>query len=158
MAKSAEAAKKAVQKFYPNLLEVLPITELVERFYSGHILSHHQKSKLDGLPSRKDKVAYFLDEMLVPGLSMNCTKHFDEMITMMKESDDILAKHLVELMVEDLMPTTVSSPSPTSPATSVTADTSTDTGNCGIVPGILQPCRTVVWLCQTTVRQEIFGR
>ena len=128
MAKSAEAAKKAVQDFYPNLLEVLPITELVERFYSGHILSHHQKSKLNSLPLRKDKVAYFLDEMLMPGLSMNCTKHFDEMITMMKESDDALARHLVELIVKELMPTTVVSP--TSPTTSLTTDT-------GIVSGIM---------------------
>ena len=129
MAKSAEAAKKAVQKFYPNLLEVLPITELVVRFYSVHLLSVDRKASLDSLSSRKDKVAYFLDEMLMPGLSMNCTKHFDGMITMMKESDDILARHLVELMVEDLMPTTVISPSPTSPTTSVT----TDTGSYGIV-------------------------
>ena len=145
MAKSAEEAKKAVQKFYPNLLEVLPITELAERFYSRHLLSYHQKSKLNSLQSRREKISYFLDEMLMPGLSMNCTKHFDEMITMMKESDDILARHLVELMVEDLMPATVISPSPTSPATSVTTDTSTDTGS----HGILQPYRTVVWLCQT---------
>ena len=126
MEKSAEEANKAIQKFYPNLLKVLPITELVERFYSVHLLSHHQKSKLDGLPSRKDKVAYFLDEMLMPGLSMNYTKHFDEMITMMKESDDALARHLVELIVKELIPTTVVSP--TSPTTSLTTDT-------GIVSG-----------------------
>ena len=129
MEKSAEEANKAIQKFYPNLLKVLPITELVERFYSVRLLSHHQKSKLDGLPSRKDKVAYFLDEMLMPGLSMNYTKHFDEMITMMKESDDALARHLVELIVKELIPTTVVSP--TSPTTSLTTDT-------GIVSGIMQ--------------------
>ena len=128
MEKSAEEANKAIQKFYPNLLKVLPITELVERFYSVHLLSHYHKSNLDGLPSRKDKAAYFLDEMLIPGLSMNCTKHFDEMITMMKESDDILARHLVELIVK-LMPTTVASP--TSPTTLLTTDT-------GIVSGIIQ--------------------
>ena len=129
MEKSAEEANKAIQKFYPNLLKVLPITELVERFYSVRLLSHHQKSKLDGLPSRKDKVAYFLDEMLMPGLSMNYTKHFDEMITMMKESDDALARHLVELIVKELTPITVASP--TSPTTSLTTDT-------GIVSGIMQ--------------------
>lgn len=133
MEKSAKEANKArikaIQKFYPNLLEVLPITELVERFYSVDLLSHHQKSKLDGLPSHKDKVAYFLDKMLMPGLSINCTEHFDEMITMMKESDDILARHLVELIVKELMPTTVASP--TSPTTSLTTDT-------GIVSGIIQ--------------------
>ena len=123
MAKSAEEAKKAVQKFYPNLLEVLPITELAERFYSHHLLSYHQKSKLNSLQSRREKISYFLDEMLMPGLSMNYTVHFDGMITMMKESDDTLARHLVELIVKELMPTTVVSSSPTSPTTSVTNDT-----------------------------------
>ena len=59
---------------------------------------------------------------------MNYTKHFDEMITIMKESDDALARHLVELIVKELMPTTVASP--TSPTTSVTTDT-------GIVCGIM---------------------
>ena len=128
MAKSAEEAKKTVQKFYPNLLEVLPISELMERFYSLHLLSHHQKSKLDSLHSRKEKVAYFLDEMLMPGLSMNYTVHFDGMITMMKASDDTLARHLVELIVEELMPTTRATTtivSPTSPTTSLTTETGT---------------------------------
>ena len=144
MAKSAEEAKKAIQKFYPNLLEVLPITELVERFYSLQLLSHHQKSKLDSLHSRKEKVAYFLDEMLMPGLSMNYTVHFDGMITMMKESDDTLARHLVELIVAELMPITCATTpvetsattivSPTSHATSLT----TEAGRYSIVYGILQ--------------------
>ena len=128
MEKSAEEAKKAIQKYYPNLLKVLPINELAERFFSGRLLSYDQKSKLDSLPSCKEKIAYFLDEMLIPGLIMNYTKHFDEMITMMKESDDALARHLVELIDKELMPTTVVSP--TSPTTSVTTDT-------GIVCGIM---------------------
>ena len=133
MAKSVEEPKKAIQKFYPNLLEVLPITELVERFYSLHLLSHHQKSKLDSLHSHKEKVAYFLDEMLMPGLSMNYTVHFDGMITMMKESDDTLARHLVELIVEELMPNTCATTRvethattivlPASPTTSLTTET-----------------------------------
>ena len=138
MEKSAEEANKAIQKYYPNLLKVLPITELVERFYSGHLLSYDQKSKLDGLPSRKEKIAYFLDEMLIPGLSMDYTEHFDEMITMMKESDNTLARHLVKLIVKELMPTTVASP--TSPTTSVTESVTSDTG---IVAGIMQPHRSL---------------
>ena len=123
MEKSAEEANKAIQKYYSNLLkelpEVLPINELVERFFSGHLLSYDQKSKLDSLHSRKKKIAYFLDEILMPGLSMNYTKYFNEMITMMKESDDALARHLVELIDKELIPTT-----------SVTTDT-------GIVAGIM---------------------
>ena len=105
MEKSAEEAKKTVLRFYPTLLKLLPICELVERFYSLQLLSDHRKSKLDSLTSLKEKIAYFLDDVLIPGLSVNYTGHFDEMITMMKESDDVLARFLVE----KLSPTAVSS-------------------------------------------------
>ena len=124
MAKSAEEAKKTVQKFYPTLLKLLPISELVERFYSLQLLSDHRKSKLDSLTSLKEKIAYFLDDVLIPGLSINYTGHFDEMITVMKESDDVLARFLVE----KLAPTTVALPGPESKTSSVTLITSGDTG------------------------------
>ena len=60
----------------------------MEEFYSLQLLSDHRKSKIDSLTSLK-KIAYFLDDVLIPGLSINYTGHFDEMITMMKESDDV---------------------------------------------------------------------
>ena len=129
MAKSAEAAKKAVQKFYPNLLEVLPITEVVNCFRSRHLLSNHHKSELNDLPLLEKKIEYFLDKMLIPGLSLNYTVYFDGMIDTMRQSDDALARHLVGLINEELMPITVASP--TSPTSSVTTDT-------GIVSGVLQ--------------------
>ena len=122
MAKSAEEAKKIVQNFYSDLLKVLPITELVKRFYSRQLLSDDHKSKLDSLTARKEKSKYFLDELLIVGLKINYTGYFDEMIAVMKESDDTLARHLVK----ELMPTVVSPTlvlSPTSPTTSVTTDT-----------------------------------
>ena len=96
MAKSAEEARKAIQKVYPTLLKLLPIGALVEHFYSLQLLSYERKSKLDSLTSPKEKITYFLDEMLIPGLSINYTRHFDEMIAMMKESDDDLTRFLVE--------------------------------------------------------------
>ena len=128
MAKSAEEAKKAIQKFYPTLLKLLPISELVERFYSIQLLSDHRKSKIDSLTSLREKIAYFLDDVLIPGLSINYTGHFDEMITMMKESDDVLARFLVE----KLSPAgVVASPlASASTASSVIPVTSTDTGTC----------------------------
>ena len=129
MAKSAEEAKKTIQKFYPTLLKLLPISELVERFYSLQLLSDHRKSKLDSLTSLKEKIAYFLDDVLIPGLSINYTGHFDEMITIMKESDDVLARFLVE----KLAPTAVGAlltPSCVTPVTSI------DTGNYRLVPVI----------------------
>ena len=45
MAKSAEEAKKAILKFYPSLLKLLPISELVERFYSLQLLSDQMQAR-----------------------------------------------------------------------------------------------------------------
>ena len=125
MAISAEEARKAIQKVYPTLLKLLPISELVEHFYSRQLLSYERKSKFDSLTSLKEKVAYFLDEMLIPGLSINYTKHFDEMVAVMKESHDDLTRFLVEkLTLTDHKPIDTATPSIAS-ATTVT----TDTGN-----------------------------
>lgn len=126
MARSAEEAKKTIQKLYPTLLTLLPIRELVERFYSFQLLSHDRKSEIDSLTSPKEKTAYFLDKMLIPGLSINYTRHFDEMVTMMKESDDDLIRFLVEKLTPIDMPT-VASPS-TLPTLSSSAAITTDTG------------------------------
>ena len=57
---SAEEAKKVIQKYYPNLLELLPISKLVERFYSLQLLSYEHKCNIDGLTSLKEKITYFL--------------------------------------------------------------------------------------------------
>ena len=100
----AEEAKRAVQRCYPSLLKLLPISKLVEHFYSQMLLSFDQKSKLDSLPSPVEQIKYFLDEILIPGLSIDYTGHFDEMIIMMKKSDDILTQCMVEkLMPEDAL-------------------------------------------------------
>ena len=64
--------------------------------------------------------------MLIPGLSINYTGHFDEMVTMMKESDDILARLLVEKLSPAL---TVEASASTLRKTSSTTTMTTDTGN-----------------------------
>ena len=106
MAKSAEEAKSAVQTCYPNLLELLPINKLVERFFSRKLLPFDRKSELDNVTSLKEKARHFLDAILIPGLNAGYTGHFDEMVVMMKESDDILVKFLVEKLIPSVSPTT----------------------------------------------------
>ena len=102
MAKSAENARSTVQKYYPNLLELLPISKLVERFYSRELLSFDQKRELDSKTSPKEKTQHFLDTILIPGLNVDYNGHFDEMIIMMKNSDDVLAKRLSEKLIADV--------------------------------------------------------
>ena len=105
MARSAEEAKRAVKRCYLNLLELLPINRLVERLYSRALLSIDRKSEIDGLPSPKEKTRHFLDAILIPGLNVDYTGHFDEMVSMMKESDDVLVKCLVEKLIPDISTT-----------------------------------------------------
>ena len=105
MAKSPEEARRTVQKCYLNLLELLPIDRLVERLYSRRLLSFDRKSKLDSLTSLREKIRHFLDTILIPGLNVDYTGHFDEMVGMMKESDDVLVKCLVEKLIPDVSAT-----------------------------------------------------
>ena len=99
---SAEDAKRAVKRCYPNLLELLPINKLVERLYSRELLSFDQKSRFDSLTSPEEKIRHFLDAILIPGLNIDYTGHFDEMIIMMRESDEVLIKCLVKKLIPDV--------------------------------------------------------
>ena len=118
MAEEAKGQKRAIQKCYPGLLKLLPISKLVEHFYSQRLLSDHQKSKIDSLALRADQIKYFLDEILIPGLSVGFTKHYDEMIIVMKESDDVVTKYLAGQLIPDASPVDIVSPS--------SSDTGTD--------------------------------
>ena len=105
----AEEIKRAVQKFYPYLVKAIPMSELTESFFSRpssrQLLSIDQKAKLDSLLSPEEKTKYFLDEILIRDLTVGFTGRFDEMIVMMKESDDVLAKILVRQLMPDVSAT-----------------------------------------------------
>ena len=99
MAKSAKEAQRAVRICYLNLVKLLPIDELVDHLYCRELLSNSRKSKLDSLTAQEKKIRYFLDEILIPGLSIDYTGHFDEMVVMMQDSDDVLTRCLVEKLI-----------------------------------------------------------
>ena len=109
MAISAVEAKRVVKKYYSNLMKILPIDKLVHRLYTSKscgLLTPWQKSKLDSLTSPEEKVRYFSDKILFPGLDVDFTGHFDEMLTMMKESDDVLVRHLAGKLDVSVAPST----------------------------------------------------
>ena len=99
MAKSAKEAERAVKNCYPNLVKLLPISELVDHLYCRELLSNNRKTKLDSFTSREEKIRCFLDEILIPGLNINYKGHFDEMVTMMEGSDDVLTRCLVKNLI-----------------------------------------------------------
>ena len=102
----------------------------MNNFFSRRLLSHDKKCKLDVLTPTEEKIRYFLDTILIPGLDIDYTGHFDEMIRLMKDSDDILTRHLAEkLLVPNASAVacnTSSTPSPSIPLT-------TDKGNKNLI-------------------------
>ena len=92
----ATSPKNVFKEFYPKLLEVLPINQLILQFYSRTLLSNDHKTKLDNMTTDKEKAEYFLDKVIRPGLQIDYTKQFDEMLLIMQSSDDPVVKYLAD--------------------------------------------------------------
>ena len=86
----------------------------------SELLSFDRKSELDSLTSPQEKIKHFLDAILIPGLNAGYTGHFDEMVVMMKENDDVLVKFLIEKLVPDV---SVASSSAGASSAALTANT-----------------------------------
>ena len=86
------------KKFYPSLLEILPVDVLATQFFAKGLLSNAHKEKLDGLSTarviNKQKAKYFLDEVIAPGLKIGYMQQFDEMLMIMTNSDEPPVKFL----------------------------------------------------------------
>jgi len=96
----ARSAKDAFKEFYTKLEKVLPIDSLKSQFYSRNLLSNDHKSKLDAMTGDKEKVEYFLDKVINPGLQIGYTKQFDEMLLIMQNSDDPPVKYLADEIIK----------------------------------------------------------
>ena len=85
------------KKFYSELTKVLPmiINNLVTKLYSSELLSGDHKGYINSLLTTKEKTEYFLDKVIKPGLEIKYTKQFDEMLRVMKTSDDCAVIYLV---------------------------------------------------------------
>ena len=71
------------------------INNLVTTLYSRELLSGDHKGRIDSLLTTKEKTEYFLDKVIKPGLEIKYTKQFDEMLRVIKTSDDCAIIYLV---------------------------------------------------------------
>ena len=72
------------------------INNLVTTLYSSQLLSGDHKGCIDSLPTTKEKTEYFLDKVIKPGLEIEYTEQFDEMLRVMRNSDDSAVNYLVD--------------------------------------------------------------
>ena len=86
------------EKFYSELTTVVPmiINDLVTKLYADKLLSDSHKDYIDSLAKGKEKTKYFLDKVIKPGVEINYTKLFDEMLRVMESSDNSTVNYLVD--------------------------------------------------------------
>ena len=85
------------------------INNLVTTLYSRELLSGDHKGCIDSLLTTKEKTEYFLDKVIKPALEIKYTKQFDEMLRVMKTSDDCTILYLVDEIQKSGLPVTGSS-------------------------------------------------
>ena len=102
--------KRAVKKFYPELLKTLPLSHLVPCLYSEGIISNDSMRKLQAL-SELERIKYFLDDVLMPGVEIGYITLFKKLLGVMQVSDDGAVKYLAGEICSFLSIDSVVSPS-----------------------------------------------
>ena len=98
--KMAKTTKDIFKEFYPKLLKILPIDCVINHLYSKKLLSSAHKSKLQDMPTTRERTKCFLDEVIERGLEVDCMSQFDEMLAVMANSDDPPVKFLANEMMK----------------------------------------------------------
>ena len=101
---TAAAIKEATKTFYAQLLKILPVDDLANHFFANNFLSIDDKTTLKCFNTRKERAEYLLDNVLLPSIYIGCTEKFDEMLTLMENSDDYAVQFLVQKIREFLLP------------------------------------------------------
>ena len=91
-------AIKHIRNNYSRLTTSFPIDGLLPRLYSKEVIDQEQKEAIRVKSLRKEKVSFLFDEVIIPELEAGISTKYDNLIEVMKSSDDSLAKRLVELL------------------------------------------------------------
>ena len=94
----AKTTADIFKEFYPKLLEILPIDCLISQLYSKQLLSSNHKERLQALTTKKERAKCFLDEVIEPGIKVDCMEQFYEMLAVMVKSDDPPVRFLAKEM------------------------------------------------------------
>ena len=84
----ANTIKNVFKEFYPKLLLILPVECVINHLYSKKLLCSVHKRQLQDMSTASDRAKFFLDEVIGRGLEVDCMSQFDEMLSVMANSDD----------------------------------------------------------------------
>ena len=91
-----KGAERALTKYYAELIDTLPINDVLADFSANKLLRGNHKTKFKFLRTRKQKAQYFLDKVIKPSLSNGYIEQFNKMIAVMKSNDNSTVKHLAK--------------------------------------------------------------
>jgi len=104
MEKNEREVSNAYRTFYPMLLAVLPIEDIMMDFFSRELLSKSHKAKIDSYSDQKNKIKYFLDDVIHPNIRIGEVHLFNEMLAAMGRSDDVTARGVANKIKKVISP------------------------------------------------------
>jgi len=78
---------------------------LLADLYSNDVINDDEKEVIRLKQLKKEKVGYLFDDVIIPDLKINSSIKFDNLIEVMKGSDDRTAKHLATKLLEGMYTT-----------------------------------------------------
>ena len=92
-------AEKIIQKYYVDLLEVLPMNDVmfIGRLYSTGLLPNNLKKEVQSKPTSADKADYFLQHGI-----KNDTDSFNKLLAIMEKHNDDRLRELADNLHKEM--------------------------------------------------------
>ena len=95
---------KIFQQFYSKLVRILPMNDAIFRadLYSHSLLPGDLKEHIESLVTSATKASHFLDHVIKPSIMNGDGRMFDELLSIMKDSDHQDVRKLATMIRESL--------------------------------------------------------
>ena len=94
------STSEVFKEFYCKLVETLPMNDalFIAKLYSCDLLPDDIKEYVQSLPTRVNKVMYFLDHVIKPSVTTGVGSSFDQLLNVMEDSEHQGVKELAKLI------------------------------------------------------------
>ena len=91
---------KVFQQFYPELVITLPMDDAIfmAKLYSHSLLPDDLKDYIESLATSAKKASSFLDRVIRPSVTSGVGRNFDELLDVMKDSENQNVNELAKLI------------------------------------------------------------
>ena len=98
------ANKVVFQRFYPTLVETLPMNDagFIANLFLAKLLPGDSKGLIEAQPTKASKASYFLDHVIQPSIMTGVGTAFDDLIKVMEDSKYGDVKVLAKLIRKKL--------------------------------------------------------